>query len=450
MLQRRFFVTLALFSLLFLSACTPEMAAQWNQYLGSGILTPVATPDTSPNVSPIATPTPTPLPPEFDMATTENYLLMGTDLRPEDGAWRTDSIMVIALDRLNRRMAILSIPRDLWIEIPGIGQRRINQVDYYGERVLRNEGGGPALMSQVLNNTLGVEIQHWFRLDMNGFREVVDLMGGVTVELECPYFELIYNLDTEQFEWFTLPAGPVTMDGETAYWFVRLRYYSSDFGRTGRQRQFLWALRQQATQSNMLTQLPSIWQIMNRNFTTDLNLLQVAELAGLSLSMSADNIRAASIPQTYLERYITEGGADVLRIKDPTQLRGLILDIWNSPSLASANEPVGACPPLPATMPSYIQDTIGQTALPERPLLVAGQTVELSFSNGRGMRLRGDPNLSAPIVRVFQEGEKLLILDPPADVTPYPVEQDGHRWYRIQAEDGQEGWMSDIFFRALE
>ncbi len=123
--------------------------------LSAATATPTLTP--TPRFSPTPAPsaTPTPIPPPFNLAETDNILLLGTDRRPDWTNWRTDSIMVIGIDYEYRRAAVFSIPRDLYVDIPGYGQGRINQIDYIGENTLKTEGGGPALLSQVIQRYAG-------------------------------------------------------------------------------------------------------------------------------------------------------------------------------------------------------------------------------------------------------------------------------------------------------
>ena len=163
---------------------------------------------------------------------------------PVGRSWRTDVVIIVGVDRANNRLAVFSIPRDTYVQIPDYGWGRINQVDYLGEKA-NPGGGGPKLMSQVLQDTLGITTNHWVRVRMDGFIDVVNAVGGVTVHLDCAFYEPIFNLTTNAWDYFALPAGDVWMDGDTAYWFVRLRYRESDIGRNRRQRQFLWALRDQ-------------------------------------------------------------------------------------------------------------------------------------------------------------------------------------------------------------
>ncbi|MBX3051865.1 MAG: LCP family protein [Caldilineaceae bacterium] len=338
-----------------------------------GLTTPTftATPIYSPTPAP--TPTQTPIPPPFDMHTTDNLLLLGTDRRPADASWRTDTIMVVGIDRRYNRAAILSVPRDLYLPIPGYGTARINQVDYLGEAVLGTPGGGPALLSQVIENTLGLATDHWVRVEMDGFEQVVDALGGVTVNLDCPFYELLYDLDENAWGYFTLPAGEVVLDGESARWFVRLRLLESDFGRARRQRQFLWALREQMLDRNQLLRIPELWNAFHQTFATDLSLLQMLDLTRFAVSLEPENIRAAAITDKQVDRLITASGADVLVINDPSKIATLIDTIWEGESLSQANRiDPASCPLPPKGVPAYVQ-RLFETPTPEAPAESAAQ-----------------------------------------------------------------------------
>jgi LCP family protein required for cell wall assembly len=293
-------------------------------------------------------PLPAPAGPSFAWSETDNYLILGTDRRPGQTNWRTDTIMVLGLDRANNRAAVLSVPRDLYINIPGYGYGRINTADYIGEKVLGVEGGGPALISQILSENLGVSTNHWVRMEMTGFRSIVDAVGGVTVHLDCPFYEPIYNLDTDTWDYFTLPAGDVTLDGESAYWFVRLRLRSSDISRGQRQRQFLWALRDKALSTDVLGRLPELWTAFQQTFTTDLSLLQMLDLARFGFGLDASNVRATGLTMYDLQSYRTPGGAAVLIIADPVRVRSVVDSVWSAPAMVDAyRQDATNCPPLP-------------------------------------------------------------------------------------------------------
>lgn len=306
--------------------------------------------------------------PAFVWSETENYLLLGTDHRTGSDNWRTDTIIVVGIDRKLNRAAVLSVPRDLYIDIPNYGYGRINQVDYIGERILRTEGGGPALVSTVLSQTLGIETHHWLRFKMTAFQDVVDAVGGVTIHLDCPFYEPIYNLTTESWEYFTLPAGEVHMDGETAYWYVRLRLRESDIGRSQRQRQFLWALRDQMLTTNLLPQMPVLWTTFRSSFSTDLTLVELLDLMRLGLSLDPANVRASGITLRELQSYTTERGASVLIISDPVAVQSVVNGIWDAPAMVDARrQDASSCAPLPQGVPSVATDAPAPTPTPEVP-----------------------------------------------------------------------------------
>ncbi len=275
-----------------------------------------------------------PAEPAFAWRETENILVLGTDRRPHDASWRTDTIIVVGLDRERQRAAVLSIPRDLYIGFPitVMGGSTRWTTSGSGWRV---KGGGPALVSEVLSDTLGIATSHWVRFELTGFESIVDAVGGVTVNLDCPFYEPIFNLDTNSWEYFTLPAGEVHMDGETANWFVRLRLSESDIGRANRQRQFLWALRDQ--RSRPICYGASLnCGAFSDSFDTDLSLLQMVELIQFGIGLDAQCTGKRHYLRE-LQSHITEGGASVLIITDPAKVQQVVDGIWDAPAMADSN-----------------------------------------------------------------------------------------------------------------
>jgi len=300
----------------------------------------------APDVAP--TPLPVPVGPSFEWSKTDNYLVLGTDHRPGWTSWRTDVVIVVGVDRANNRLAVFSIPRDTYVQIPGYGWGRINQVDYIGEKA-NGSGGGPQLVSQVLQDTLGISTNHWVRVRMDGFIDVVNAVGGVTVHLDCPFYEPIFNLNTNAWDYFALPAGDVWMDGDTAYWFVRLRYRESDIGRNRRQRQFLWALRDQVTKTNLLVKFPELYGAFQSTFTTDMSVLEMLDLMNWGTQLDAASVRAGGLNLSDLQSYTTAEGASVLRIADAGHVRAVVDSVWSAPAMVDANrQDTTHCQPLPA------------------------------------------------------------------------------------------------------
>lgn len=293
------------------------------------------------------TPLPAPVGPAFNWSQTENYLLLGTDHRPGWTSWRTDVIMVVGVDRANSRVAVFSIPRDTYVQIPGYGWGRINQIDNIGEKANPN-GGGPALMSQVLANTLGIATKHWVRVRMDGFIDVVNAIGGVTVHLDCPFYEPVFNLTTNAWDYFALPPGDVWLDGDTAYWFVRLRYRESDIGRNQRQREFLWGLREQIKRTNLLANFLPLYSAFQSMVTTDLNPLEIVDLLNWGIQLEPAAVRAGGLTLYDLQPYTTPEGASVLRIADPAHVRRVVEGVWQAPAMVdSYRKDASQCQPLP-------------------------------------------------------------------------------------------------------
>ncbi len=251
---------------------------------------------------------------------TENYLFLGADQRPGWEAWRTDSIMVIAVDPKTNQVGIISIPRDLYVDVPGYGRERINAVDYIGEKK-KYPGGGPALAAVVVSDTLGIPTQHYIRVQMEGLVRLVDALGGVDVTLDCPLYERTPNDSAPKgyVEW-SLPAGTVHLDGDAARKFATYRYVTSDFGRTQRQQQLIWAIRNRALQGDIIARVPELWKAMSGLFTTDLTLVDVIRLVNVGLKLKPSNVHGLVFSPSVMKDYQTDQGQQVLVIKDKAAL----------------------------------------------------------------------------------------------------------------------------------
>ncbi len=251
---------------------------------------------------------------------TENILVLGADQRPGWEAWRTDSIMVVAIDAPAQQVGIISIPRDLYVEVPGYGKERINAVDYIGEKK-KVPGGGPGLVAQVISETLGIPTQHYARIQMDGLARLIDALGGVTVTLDCPLYERTPNdaLPAGYEEW-VLPAGTVWLNGDDARKFATYRYVTSDFGRIQRQQQLIWAIRNRALQADVLPRIPELWRAFSDMFVTDLSLVDVIRLASFGVKLKPSDVHGLVLGYGVLRDYITEHGEMVLVIGDEADL----------------------------------------------------------------------------------------------------------------------------------
>jgi len=283
---------------------------------------------------------------------TENFLVLGMDQRPGERGWRTDTIIVVAVDYEAKQVGLLSIPRDLWVNIPGYGMGRINQVDVQGE-IQKYPGGGPALVQQVIQDELGIPTEKWVRLRLEALPELVDALGGVTVNLTCPLHELTPDPkapDSGRYVKFDLPAGEVEMDGATAAKFARYRYASNDFSRAARQQQLIWAIREKAFETDIIPKIPELWKALSKTFKTDLTLLDVIRLARFGSSLSSSQVHGV----TFSKAAMTDakvGPAWVVKVVDAAQVQKEINNIFAAKPIAEqGRDGSGGCPtPVPPT-----------------------------------------------------------------------------------------------------
>ena len=247
---------------------------------------------------------------------TVNFLLIGSDKRP-GGSFRTDT-MVIAILRPNEgQVSLISIPRDLWVSIPGWENQRINTAYQHGISV-GYPGGGPGLLRDTILYNLGIRIDHTAMVEFDGFRQIVDTLGGVDVPVSCPYtdWRLIdpsYDPQNEN-NWALYTTGPglVHMDGDLALWYARSRQKSNDFDRGRRQQEVLRALFTQALQTGTLTRIPELYNDLKNTVETDLGLVDLLQLSIYAPKMTNADIRSYYIRPPYVNSWITDAGAYVL------------------------------------------------------------------------------------------------------------------------------------------
>jgi LCP family protein required for cell wall assembly len=197
-------------------------------------------------------------------------LVLGSDARVEGATSRSDTIMLCRLDPEAKRASILSIPRDTKVELEGYGTQKINAAMAYG---------GPAGAVKAVSDFVGVEIAHVVMIDFEGFRGIVDRLGGVTVDV--PFYT--------SFDGIELQPGVQTLNGDQALAFARCRYSyaQGDFQRAANQRLLLKAVAKQVTQSSA-TEMPGHVSSLAECVDTDLTSMQLIDLALVFRGMDAD------------------------------------------------------------------------------------------------------------------------------------------------------------------
>lgn len=253
-----------------------------------------------------------------------NILLMGLDYSTErevtePGPPKTDTMLLVTIDPLSKTAGILSIRRDLWVNIPGYDYNKINMAYFYG--VADNlPGGGPGLAMQTVSEFLGVPIHYYAQVDLDSFVSLIDDIGGV--KLTIPERILLDERGAKEPQWYD--PGTYTLTGELALAYARNRHTSGgDVDRGSRQLQVILAIRDRILQFNMLPTLiakaPSIYNSLSQGIKTNLSLNQGVQLGTLVLGFPQENVTTYSIDYTMVTEDVVNG-LDVLR-PIPDQIR---------------------------------------------------------------------------------------------------------------------------------
>jgi LCP family protein required for cell wall assembly len=272
-----------------------------------------------------------------------NILLLGLDeRRADDGTLlevetRADTQIIVHIDPRNKTAAMVAIPRDLYVEIPGYGNWRINSAYQFGERDKdKVPGGGPGLARVTIKENFGIRIDYYARVNFKGFERIIDALGGVTLDVARPLVDNDYPLPNYGTTRIYIPAGIQHMDGKTALQYARSRHADSDLGRNYRQQQVLLAVRQQGLQliSNLdiLIKINDIAEQVEDAVVTDLQIEQVAALAQIAQEIGPEGIETLVIEPPMLYEDII-GGAAVL-VPNWSMIRPKIAELFADPKVA--------------------------------------------------------------------------------------------------------------------
>jgi polyisoprenyl-teichoic acid--peptidoglycan teichoic acid transferase len=218
-----------------------------------------------------------------------NIALLGVDRLEPGAAYRTDSIMILSINRSAGTAALISIPRDLFVYIPAYGMQRINLAFQEGKDQ-HYAGGGFALFRDTVQYNLGISIDHYVMMDFQGFKDMVDYLGGidVVVSRELTDGRLGYGK-------FTLAAGDAHLDGATALWYSRSRYTTSDFDRQRRQQEVLQAIARQLLSRNILRDIPGFFQTLAKYVESDLTLDDLMPYLDMAFALTPSSLNRAQL-----------------------------------------------------------------------------------------------------------------------------------------------------------
>ncbi|RCX16243.1 LytR family transcriptional attenuator [Fontibacillus phaseoli] len=264
------------------------------------------------------TETKVPEPPKWEGTERVNLLLMGVDARglKKGEIPRSDTMLVASLDPVAKKIYLFSIMRDTYTEIPEHGSDRINTAITHG----------PNTAMKAVSDLLGIPVQYYVYTDFQGFKELVDAVGGVDfyVEKDMHYTS---KADKHEFD-IDLKKGQQHLDGNTALQYVRFRHDAmSDFTRTERQRNFLKAVADKLKSTTSIMKLPSILDKVNPYIDTNLSVEDMWKLA--TVGYSSDMSSSEQIPPMELLVEKTVGGSAVLGVRSEEELKAYVEEVFN-------------------------------------------------------------------------------------------------------------------------
>jgi LCP family protein required for cell wall assembly len=280
------------------------------------------------------TPIPSPAPAQAFPRGVINIALLGSDRRPQSTSFRTDVIIVVSIHPRDGTVALLSIPRDLYVYLPGYSMQRINLAFRLGES-LNYPGGGAALLADTIRYNFGIPIHHFAKVEMSGFSRIVDALGGVEVHVNCSYTDWrlrapgLNQEDERNWRLYTVNPGVVEMDGDLALWYARSRRRSSDFDRSRRQQEVLRALYRQILQLDLITRIPDVYGELRDTVTTDIDLSTLLSLAPLATRIGTADIRSRFIGRDEVTSWrVPSSGAQVL-VPKAGPIQALVSDTFD-------------------------------------------------------------------------------------------------------------------------
>lgn len=239
----------------------------------------------------VDTPTPT-IEPVCGDDTSMTILLMGIDT--ENYLYGlADSISLVRLDFQTKKVVVVSLPRDLWVDIPGasrygVTQGKLNQAYFYGTEGMGfydGPGYGAGLLADTLLNNFGILVDHYLTVNKYAFRNIVDALGGISVYLpEDVYTKHNYMPEPRLF----LPAGYHNLNGAQAEEVVRARVYIGDFGRIQNQTQVIKGLANQMLTPTGITRIPALANQLRAYVVTDFSAADITQMACLAAHLDPE------------------------------------------------------------------------------------------------------------------------------------------------------------------
>ncbi len=276
-------------------------------------------PSAEPEPSPVGGEVPNVSAPPWDGREQLNILLIGTDQRPREGTYNTDTLIVVSIDPPSRQVAMFSLPRDT-VDVPvppgpaqqAFGPVYTRKINAWFTSIRNREDLFPGTdrtrgyngLKAIMGNLYGLDIKYFVEVNFEGFVRVVDALGGVTINVQIPVVDDRYPGEGGRLERIYVPSGIQHMDGAQALRYARSRHTSTDFDRAQRQQRVLLSLREQADPAELIPRLPELVTALKQAVRTDIPIDQLDELLGLASEIDTRSIRSFVLtPPLYQQEF---------------------------------------------------------------------------------------------------------------------------------------------------
>jgi len=344
-----------------------------------------------------------------------NVLLLGVDARPGEADARTDSMILVSIDRDTKKIAMVSIPRDTMVEIPGHGTEKINSANAFG---------GADLATETVESLLDIKIPYYVKTNFEGFKDIVDTLGGVDLEVEKRMYYPQEDID--------LRPGQQRLMGDDALGYVRYRHDAlGDITRAERQQKFLASLTREMLRAKTIIKLPKLVPQLMDAVETNLGIKDAIFLAKAGANLDSDSIVTATLPGTFLNyKGVSYWKADDEKAKIVLNdlFRGVKLATITGPDITVPREVTKPEEPAQETeTPENGDSETGETGNPEETGDTPGQGSGNSGAGTGGQPGQTDPSLPpqglpAPVNPV--EDNTTQPVDPAAPTIPVSPQQD--------------------------
>lgn len=262
-----------------------------------------------------------------------NILVLGVDARPGEDQSRSDTMMLVSIDPKINKVAVISIPRDTKAKIKG-STNKIAAANYFG---------GPELAVTAVEELLDTKIDNYITVDFNGFKEIINTLGGVTVTVPQRMYKPSEDID--------LNPGTQKLNGRQALALVRYREYTTgDIQRTAQQQEFVKALATEVLKPATITKLPKLIKQTNQYVETDLGISAMLRIASWAPGFTGDSVVTQTLPGYFYDEVDSYGNlVQSYWIADSKQMKNLIENLFAGKSIAvvtGSAAPVYIAPPV--------------------------------------------------------------------------------------------------------